>query len=191
MATENQQPLTVSQSKTGNHIDNSVCNTRLKPQNINAPTQHPATLKSIVDPSKGAAKSNGKATGNTLPSSTLKTSATLSHPLSSIPNDTMHQNNSTSSAQPASNADACLDHMNLLSLKDPIKTSHASQNIQLTAQGNFSKSSAGELGALLLCRTHLYGAHVCISVDTFTYILESDLYDDQNVQFFLKLLQRC
>ncbi|XP_027144400.1 uncharacterized protein troap isoform X3 [Larimichthys crocea] len=145
MATENQQPLTVSQSKTGNHIDNSVCNTRLKPQNINAPTQHPATLKSIVDPSKGAAKSNGKATGNTLPSSTPKTSATLSHPLSSIPNDTMHQNNSTSSAQPALNADACLDHMNLLSLKDPIKTSHASQNIQLTAQGNFSKSSAGEL----------------------------------------------
>nr|XP_046253694.1 uncharacterized protein LOC124063759 isoform X4 [Scatophagus argus] len=48
--------------------------------------------------------------------------------------------------QPGNNAafnpEACLDNMNLLSLKDPTGTSHDRPKMQLTAQGNFSKSSA-------------------------------------------------
>ncbi|XP_044068282.1 uncharacterized protein LOC122883538 isoform X2 [Siniperca chuatsi] len=152
IATENQQPITVSQSRTGTHAVqpiNNVCNARLKTQNINAkPLKNPALLNSDVDSTKGTGKSNGKATKNTSqlsgqsgPSNIFKTSATLSNPLSSIPYNAMHQNSAASSAQPALSAEACLDNMNLLSLKDPTKTSHASQNIQLTTQGNFSKSS--------------------------------------------------
>uniref|UniRef100_A0A8C4F8Q9 Uncharacterized protein n=1 Tax=Dicentrarchus labrax TaxID=13489 RepID=A0A8C4F8Q9_DICLA len=63
MATENQQPLTVSQSRTGAHVANNVCNGRLKTQHINAkPTQHPVPLNSHVDSTKGSGKCNGKAT---------------------------------------------------------------------------------------------------------------------------------
>lgn len=160
MATENQQPPTVSQSKTGSHTvqpDNNVCNARLKTQNVNAkPSKHPATLNTNVDSTKGTGKSNGKSTENTShklgqsgPSNTFKTSATLSNPLSHIPNNAMHQNSTTSSAKPAVSADACLDNMNQLSLKDPTKTSHASQNTQPTAQDNFSKGSIGKLSVLL------------------------------------------
>ncbi|KAI4824476.1 hypothetical protein KUCAC02_012985 [Chaenocephalus aceratus] len=46
-----------------------------------------------------------------------------------------------SSAEPAVSAEACSDNMSLLSLKDPAKTSHATQNMQLTAQDPLSKSS--------------------------------------------------
>ncbi|XP_034392834.1 uncharacterized protein troap isoform X4 [Cyclopterus lumpus] len=42
---------------------------------------------------------------------------------------------------PAFTAEACLDNMSLLSLNDPAKTSHASQNMQLTTEGSFSKGS--------------------------------------------------
>ncbi|XP_051281743.1 uncharacterized protein troap isoform X1 [Dicentrarchus labrax] len=154
MATENQQPLTVSQSRTGAHVANNVCNGRLKTQHINAkPTQHPVPLNSHVDSTKGSGKCNGKATeenapqlsGQTGPSNTFKTSAPLSHPLSFIPDNAVQQNSTTSSAKSAFNAEACLDNMNRLSLKDQTKTSHPSQNTQLTAQGNFSKSSTDKV----------------------------------------------
>ncbi|KAK1897914.1 Tastin [Dissostichus eleginoides] len=46
-----------------------------------------------------------------------------------------------SSAEPAVSAEACSDNMSLLSLKDPAKTSHATQNMQLTTQDPLSKSS--------------------------------------------------
>lgn len=138
MATENQQPLTVSQSRTGSHAvqpDNNICNAHLKTSNINAkPIKHPAKLKSNVDSTKGTRKSNGNS-------------------LSSIPYNAMHQSNTTSSAQPA--LSACLDNMNQLSLKDPTKKLHASQFMTPTAQGHFSKSSIGKL-SVLLPSIHLY-----------------------------------
>ncbi|XP_041654542.1 protein Daple [Cheilinus undulatus] len=150
VASENQHPLTLSQTKTGTHAvkpNNSACNIHLKPQTSNAKsTKHPATLNSHSDSSKGTAKSNGKATDHTshlsvqaVPSTTLKTSTTLSQPLSAVSNKALHQSHGTTSAQSAHNAEACLDNMSLLSLKDPIKS--ASQNMQLTTQGNFTNSS--------------------------------------------------
>ncbi|KAK9515409.1 hypothetical protein VZT92_026059 [Zoarces viviparus] len=47
-----------------------------------------------------------------------------------------------SQPKPAFSAEACLDNMSLLSLKDPAKSSHASQNTQLTTEGSSSKSSS-------------------------------------------------
>ncbi|XP_070696215.1 nucleolar and coiled-body phosphoprotein 1 [Pempheris klunzingeri] len=142
MATKNQQPPTVSQSRTGTcavQPDNNVCTAHLKAQNINAkPAEHPVMLKSNVDSTKSTGKPSGKS-GQSGPSNTF--SATLSNPLSSIPNNAMHQNRAASSAQPGLSADACLDNINQLSLKDPTKTAHASQNMQPTPQSNFSKSS--------------------------------------------------
>ncbi|XP_070825257.1 uncharacterized protein troap [Chaetodon trifascialis] len=149
--TENQQPLTVSQSGTGTCTvqPDAVRNARLKTQNIHAkPTKHAATLNSNIDSTRATGKSTGKAaestsqlSGQSGPSNQFQTSATLSRPLSSIQNNTMHQNSSTPSAQAAFNAEACLENMNLLSLKDPSKTSHASQDMQLSVKGSFSKGS--------------------------------------------------
>ncbi|XP_042347943.1 uncharacterized protein LOC121947104 isoform X2 [Plectropomus leopardus] len=147
VATEHQQPLTVSKSRTGTHAvqpDRNVCNARLKTQNITAkPTKNPAMLNRNVDSTDGTGKSNekvpedtSKLSGQSGPSNTFKTSATLSNSLSSVPNNVMHQTSTAPSAQPAVNADAFLDNMSLLSLKDPAKTSQASQNMQLTTQGN-------------------------------------------------------
>lgn len=56
----------------------------------------------------------------------------------------MHQNIITTSAKAAFNAEAFTDNMKLLSLKDSTKISNASQNRQLPAQGNISKSSSGK-----------------------------------------------
>ncbi|XP_031701173.1 uncharacterized protein troap [Anarrhichthys ocellatus] len=149
-ATENHQPLTVSQSRTGTHAvqpDNNVCNARLKTQNIHAkPTKQPATLNRNVDSTKGTGTSTGEAEDNTYrqisgqsgPSNTFKTSAVSANPVSSVPNNAMHQTSAASSAQPAFSAEAGLDNMSLLSLKDPEKTSHASQNTQLTTEGSSS-----------------------------------------------------
>ncbi|XP_071332188.1 ras guanine nucleotide exchange factor R isoform X2 [Trachinotus anak] len=146
---ENQQPLTVPQCQTGTDAaqpENGVCIARCKTQNINSkPTKHQAVLNSHVDSTH---KSHRKATENIshlsgksgLPN-TFKTPATLSSPLSAIPNNTL-QNSAPSSAQPALSAETCLENMNLLSLKDPTKTLHASQNTQQTSQVNFSKGSA-------------------------------------------------
>ncbi|KAM6929447.1 uncharacterized protein troap isoform 2-T2 [Lycodopsis pacificus] len=153
-ATEKHQPLTVSQSRTGANAvqpDDNVCNARLKTQNIHAkPTKQPATLNRNVDSTKGTGTSNREAEDNTYrqisghsgPSNTFKTSAVSANPVSSVPNNAMHQPSAASSAQPAFSAEACLDSMRLLSLKDPAKTSHASQNMQLTTEGSSSKSSS-------------------------------------------------
>ncbi|XP_073327139.1 uncharacterized protein troap [Pagrus major] len=147
-ATENQQHLTVSQPRTGTlavQPNNSVRGAHLKTQNINTkPTKNPVTLNSNVNPTKGSGKSNRNTpqrSGLSGHSSTFKTSATLSHPLSSISNNTMHQNVITTSAPAAFNAEACADNMKLLSLKDSTTTSNASQNRQQPAQGNVSKRS--------------------------------------------------
>ncbi|KAL7398265.1 hypothetical protein ABVT39_007019 [Epinephelus coioides] len=138
IATENQHPVTVSQSRTGTHAvqpDKNLCNARLKTQNLN--TKPAARLNRNVNSTKGTGKSSGKVSENTSqPSNTFKTSATLSNPLSSVSNIAMHQSSAASSAQPAVNADTCLDNMSLLSLKDPAKTSQGSQNMQLTMQGS-------------------------------------------------------
>ncbi|XP_034392831.1 uncharacterized protein troap isoform X2 [Cyclopterus lumpus] len=151
VATENHQPLSVSQSRTGTHAvqpDNNVCNARIKTQNINAkPIKPPATLNRNVDSTTGT--SNEKVRENTHrqisgqfgPSNTFKTSAISDNPLSHIPNNAMHPTSAAPSAQPAFTAEACLDNMSLLSLNDPAKTSHASQNMQLTTEGSFSKGS--------------------------------------------------
>ncbi|KAF0036328.1 hypothetical protein F2P81_011640 [Scophthalmus maximus] len=146
-ASKNQQPLTVSQSHYGTHAvqpESNECNVRLKTQNINQkPTKHQAVFNSHVDSTH---KSQRKATenisqlsGQSGPPSTLKTSATLSNPLSAIHNNTLHQNSAPSAHKPSLNAETCLENMNLLSLKDPTSTLPASK--KLTAQVNFSKGS--------------------------------------------------
>ncbi|XP_059189011.1 uncharacterized protein troap [Centropristis striata] len=141
MATENQPPID-AQSRTGAH---AVRPDNLKNKNVNAqPTKHAAPFNCNMDSTKAAAMSNGKATENTsqqsgqsAPSSTFKTSVTFSNPLSSIPNKDMCQSSA------AVIAEACLDNMSLLTLKDPAKPSQASQNMQLTTQqDNNSKSSS-------------------------------------------------
>ncbi|XP_042266331.1 uncharacterized protein LOC121896470 isoform X3 [Thunnus maccoyii] len=127
MHTETAQPQTASQSRLGTHAvqaENNACNARLKTQNINAkPSKHPALLNNKGDSTKGAGKFHGKATekphlsGQSGPSNTCKT------------NNTLHQNSAAPSTQAAVSEEACLDNLNLLSLKDPSKTSHVSQNI--------------------------------------------------------------
>ncbi|XP_034065215.1 uncharacterized protein troap isoform X2 [Gymnodraco acuticeps] len=132
-----QPKSTVSQSRTGTNAHNSVCNSHLKTQNVNAkPTKHPAALMRNIDLTKGTGTFKGKAKDNA-----LQTSATLFKPQSSIPNNAVPQSKEASSAEPAVSAEACSDNMSLLSLKDPAKTSHATQNMQLTAQDPLSKNS--------------------------------------------------
>ncbi|KAF3860382.1 hypothetical protein F7725_000637 [Dissostichus mawsoni] len=134
---ENQEPCTVSQPRTGTNADNSVCNSLLKTKNVNAkPTKHPAALMQNIDLTKGTGRFKGKAKDNA-----LQTSATLFKPQSSIPNNAVPQSKEASSAEPAVSAEACSDNMSRLSLKDPAKTSHATQNMQLTTQDPLSKSS--------------------------------------------------
>ncbi|KAF7654272.1 hypothetical protein LDENG_00071660 [Lucifuga dentata] len=72
------------------------------------------------------------------PSDTFKTSAILSNPLSCFPNNAVNQSSAPSSVQPAVSAQACLDNMELLTLKDPNKNSQASQ---MTSHGKFSKGA--------------------------------------------------
>ncbi|XP_034000582.1 uncharacterized protein troap [Trematomus bernacchii] len=120
---ENQEPCTVSLSRTGTNADNSVCNSHLKTQNVNAkPTKHPAALMQNIDLTKGTGTFKGKA----------------------IPNNAVPQSKEDSSAEPAVSADSCSDNMSLLSLKDPAKTSHATQNMQLTAQHPKSSTDKGD-----------------------------------------------
>ncbi|KAI3357397.1 hypothetical protein L3Q82_015830 [Scortum barcoo] len=152
-AAENEQLLTISQSRTATRAvqpDNNACNARLKTQSTNAkPIKHPAALNSDVDSANASAKSNFKATESTSqqsgPSNTFKTSATLSNPLLHTHSNSMHQNSALSSARPTPSAEACLDNMNQLSLKDSTKTAPDSQNTQLIAQGSFPKSSADKV----------------------------------------------
>ncbi|KAK2851342.1 hypothetical protein Q5P01_007618 [Channa striata] len=152
--TENQQPLCVSQTQTSSTAvqpGKNICNDGLKTQNINAkPSKHPAVLSNIVS-QKGTHKSHGKAaesqihvSGQSGPSHTFKTLTTSSSPLSSFPNNVVHQNSVPSCSQPALSAKACLANTNLVNVKDPAKNSNATQNPELTTQGSFSKGSTRE-----------------------------------------------
>ncbi|KAM7404656.1 hypothetical protein PAMP_011983 [Pampus punctatissimus] len=117
MPAETPQPLKISQSRLGTHAvqpENNSRNTRLKPQNINA--KHPTLLNSNEDSTKGAGKSHGKATDDT---------AHLSG--QSGPSKTYNALCQDSAA--VISTEACLDNLNMLSLNDPSKTSHVSQNI--------------------------------------------------------------
>ncbi|XP_068996913.1 uncharacterized protein troap [Embiotoca jacksoni] len=135
--TENQQPLTVAQSRTGTRAiqpENNVCNGK--------PSKHPAVSNIGGDSSKSLGKSHGKTkekasnlSGQSGTFSTFKTSAPLSNPLSSI--SLKHHNTALS-------AEVCLDNKNPLSLKDPSKISHGSQTTNLTTQGNPIKGLTGE-----------------------------------------------
>lgn len=163
MATEKEQCLPVSQPRTNSRAvqhNINTCTALQKTPNSNAKhTKHLATVDSIVDSTKSTGKSNGKSTekpsqlaGEHGPLSTLKTSAHLLHLPSSISDNTLHQKKDISSAQATVNAETCVDNMNLLSLKDPTKTSHLPQNMQPTGQGNFSKCSTGKSRLLVPCR---------------------------------------
>ncbi|XP_040050123.2 uncharacterized protein troap isoform X4 [Gasterosteus aculeatus] len=149
VATENHPTLSVSKSRTGTHAvqpDKNVCNARLK-----TPKPQPALLNRGVEPSKGT--SNGKAEENpyiqTSGHSWPTPSAVSSNTLSSIPNNNMHQTSVASSAPPASSAEACLDTMSLLSLKDPVRTLHACQNVQPTTEGDKGENFQSDHAALL------------------------------------------
>ncbi|XP_063742356.1 uncharacterized protein troap isoform X1 [Eleginops maclovinus] len=137
---ENQKPFTVSQSRTGTNADNIVFNSHLKTQNVIAkPNKHPAALMCNIDSSKGTGTFRGKVTDNA-----LQTSATLFKPQSSIPNNAVHQSREASPAGPADSAEACSDNMSLLSLKDPSKTSNATQKLKLTTHKDLSKISTDQ-----------------------------------------------
>ncbi len=119
-------------------------------------------LNSDVNSAMDTVKSNGKAKENTsLRSGQSVPWASLSHPISSVPNRSMHQD-STASAEAAFNAEACLDNMNLLSLKDPTKTSHANKKMELTSQGSFPKSSTGESSVLFALSLPLSRTLCCV-----------------------------
>lgn len=145
MASENQQP---SQSRRGHHVvqpENNIGNANQKIQSIN--TKH--SKLAMVGSTKGMVKSQENSTDNTThasgqsgPCNTFKPSTTLSNPLSSISNNAMHHNSAPSSAPSKENS---FTNVEPFTVKDPTKTSHASQNLQLTKQGNCSKSSTGKL----------------------------------------------
>lgn len=141
MGSENEQPPTVSQSRSSTRAvqrNNKASSFSLKTPNGNANlTKHLTALDS--GSTKGTGKPYGKAKENISqlsqkcgPLSTFKSSTTLSHLSSSTSTDTMHQNSAASSAHAAVNAKACVDNMNLLSLNDPTKTSHALQTGKLS-----------------------------------------------------------
>lgn len=92
-----------------------------------------------MDLTKSAGRSEENITENTSQlkgqHGTFKPPAHLSHHLSTIRKNTLHQNS------PASSAEACVHNMNQLSIKDLTKTPHAQQSVQLTEQ---AKSSAGQ-----------------------------------------------
>lgn len=166
MATEKEQCLPVSQPRTSSRAvqhNKNTCIALQKTPNSNVKhTKHPATVDSIVDSTKSTGKSKAKNTeklsqlaGQHGPFSTLKTSAHLLHLPSSISNNTLHQKNDISSAQATVNAEACVDNMSLLSLKDPTKTTHIPQNMQPTEQGTFSKCSTGK-SRLLACELNTF-----------------------------------
>ncbi|XP_034550663.1 uncharacterized protein troap [Notolabrus celidotus] len=156
LASENQQPLILSQTRTGTHPvqpDNSACNARLKTQNINdKSTKHPATLNSNVDSSTGTGKSMGKAADNTphLPGQSV---SSITFKTSAVSNNVLHQDHSsTSSVQSSLSTEACLDNMNQLSLKESTKFSQACQNMPLKSSTekveNFQTNHAALLSIL-------------------------------------------
>ncbi|XP_074537737.1 uncharacterized protein troap [Halichoeres trimaculatus] len=155
-----QQPPVLTQTRTGSHPvqpDNNSYTARLRTQNVNAKsTKHPAKFSSNVNSSTSTGKSTVKAANKTsqplgqCASSTFKTSACLSQPLSAVSNNVLHQDHSSvSSAQLTASTEACLDNMNQLTLKEPTKFSQASQNIQLKISSEKVESFTPDHAALL------------------------------------------
>lgn len=153
----NQKPRVFPQSRAhAVHLEKNARNTHPKTKSINAKPSHPpAVLNSNGGSTKVQHQSQGEATENTLqlsgqpvPYETFKTSTILSNPLSSFPDNAVHQRGAPSSARPDS-AQSCLAHMDLLTLKEPSKNSEARQNVQTTTHGNFSKGSTGNFSVVL------------------------------------------
>lgn len=144
-AAENEQPISVLQSKIGIHSvqqNNAAGSITQKQSNSHAnPSKNLHVLWSDVDLTKSGERSKESITESTSqlkgqhgPVSTFKPPAHLSH-LSTVRKNTLHQNS------PAYSAEACIYNMNQLSIKDLTKTSHAQQSVQLTEQ---AKSSTGQ-----------------------------------------------
>ncbi|XP_056897398.1 uncharacterized protein troap isoform X1 [Takifugu flavidus] len=151
-AAEYEQPSSVLQSNPGSHSvqqSNAACCVTQKQSNGRAnQSKYPHVSQNRADLTKRAEGSEGKVAENTSKCkgqraavTNLKPSAHLSHHVSSIPNNTCHQNNAASSAE------ACTHNMNQLSIKDLSATSHAQQSMQLTEQARSSTDiiiSSGE-----------------------------------------------
>ncbi|KAM9344290.1 uncharacterized protein troap [Pholidichthys leucotaenia] len=124
MATEGQQLLTVPQSKLSSA--NKVPSLK--------PTKHQASLNSNgnIKPHGRTTENTSHLSGQTGPSKIFKTTAT-----SNPPDNTLSQKSEMSSA------DACLDEMNLLCLKDPSDTSETTQG---SIKGNPSDVLSNKVG---------------------------------------------
>uniref|UniRef100_A0A674N8Y4 Uncharacterized LOC105419983 n=1 Tax=Takifugu rubripes TaxID=31033 RepID=A0A674N8Y4_TAKRU len=138
-AAEYEQPSSVLQSNPGSRSvqqSNAACCVTQKQSNGRAnQSKYPHVSQNRADLTKRAEGSEGNVAENTSKCkgqraavTNLKPSAHLSHHVSSIPNNTCHQNNAASSAE------ACTHNMNQLSIKDLSATSHAQQSVQLTEQ---------------------------------------------------------
>lgn len=144
-AAEHEQPISVLQSNPGSRSvqqSTAACSVTQKQSHGRAhQSKYPQVSQNRVDLTKRAGASEGKVAenaskckGQRAAVTNFKPSAHLSHHLSSIPNNTCHQNNAASSAE------ACAHNMNQLSIKDLSATSHAQQSVQLTEQ---ARSSTG------------------------------------------------
>lgn len=144
-AAEYEQPISVLQSNPGSRSiqqSNAACSVTQKQSNGHAnQSKYPHVSQNRADLTKRAGGSEGKVAENTSKCkgqraavTNFKPSAHLSHHLSSIPNNTCHQNNAASSAE------VCAHNMNQLSIKDLSTTSHTQQSVQLTEQ---ARSSTG------------------------------------------------
>ncbi|XP_054644972.1 uncharacterized protein troap isoform X2 [Dunckerocampus dactyliophorus] len=116
------QPTTVLQSRSGAcgiQLENNV---RVKTQNKAAkPSKCSAVLKSAVDSNKGKLASHGMAG---------VASGQLGHSDTFNTKNVTHQSSTSSCLSSSVSVDVCLDSMTHLSLKDPTKICHSSQNMQ-------------------------------------------------------------
>ncbi|KAM9751173.1 uncharacterized protein troap isoform 1-T2 [Menidia menidia] len=144
MANESRQHLTSLQSQTLSiRPQKKICSSKM--------TEHRDVLNNNMHSGKAVGKSHGTSkqkashlSGQSGLSNTLKTSATLSNPLSSVPGTALHQKKATSCAQPVLGAEVCLDNMNLLSLKEPYSTLKTDQTPQLTIPDPPAKALNGD-----------------------------------------------
>lgn len=164
-AAEYEQPSSVLQSNPGSRSiqqSNAACSGTQKQSNGRAnQSKYPHVSQSRADLTKRAegserkvAENTSKCKGQRAAVTNFKPSAHFSHHLSSIPNNTCHENNAASSAE------ACAHNMNQLSIKDLSATSHAQQSVQLTEQarsstgnsenGHFAIISHHDMNALML-----------------------------------------
>lgn len=141
MTTDEEPHPTVSLSKPATHSPHhskNKTNERLKTPNGHVkPSKSRAASDSNVDSTQGAVKSLGETpqtAGRCGPSRKLKTLANSYDSVSTLP-----PSNITSSAL------ACVDDMNLLSLRSPAKTCSAPQNMQMAMKGKPAESSNSKL----------------------------------------------